>query len=161
LLGTWLSSSWSPRLDWIQVEVTSHCNASCSYCPRTVYREGWQNRNLPLAAFERLLPAFPRTKMVFLQGWGEPFVNDNLMTMIRLAKEAGCKVGTTTNGMLLNKKVITQLVAPGLDMLAFSLAGVDKSNDTVRLGTRIDTILEAIALLSEAKKNSTVVVCLF
>jgi MoaA/NifB/PqqE/SkfB family radical SAM enzyme len=99
--------------------------------------------------------------MVFLQGWGEPFVNDNLMTMIRLAKEAGCKVGTTTNGMLLNKKVITQLVAPGLDMLAFSLAGVDKSNDTVRLGTRIDTILEAIALLSEAKKNSTVVVCLF
>jgi MoaA/NifB/PqqE/SkfB family radical SAM enzyme len=153
LLRKWFSSFLTPSIDWIQVEVTSCCNAACSYCPRTVYRDAWLNRNLSLETFERLSPAFTGTPMVFLQGWGEPFLNSELMTMVRIAKEAGCKVGTTTNGMLLNEKIIYQLVECGMDVLAFSLAGVDEKNDAVRRGTRLDTILGAIRILHETKKN--------
>jgi MoaA/NifB/PqqE/SkfB family radical SAM enzyme len=91
--------------------------------------------------------------MVFLQGWGEPFLNSDLMTMVRIAKEAGCKVGTTTNGMLLNEKIIYQLVECGMDVLAFSLAGVDENNDALRRGTSLETILGAIHILHETKKN--------
>ena len=91
--------------------------------------------------------------MVFLQGWGEPFLNPEFMTMVRMAKEAGCKVGTTTNGMLLNEKIIYQLVECGMDVLAFSLAGVDENNDALRRGTSLDTILGAIHLLHETKRN--------
>jgi MoaA/NifB/PqqE/SkfB family radical SAM enzyme len=153
LFKKWFGAFSSPSLDWIQVEVTSCCNATCSYCPRTVYREAWLNRNLSLEAFERLTPAFTRAKMVFLQGWGEPFLNSDLMTMARIAKKAGCKVGTTTNGMLLNEKIIYQLIECGMDVLAFSLAGIDEKNDALRQGTRLDTILGAIHLLQEIKKN--------
>jgi sulfatase maturation enzyme AslB (radical SAM superfamily) len=135
------------------VEVTSRCNAVCSYCPRTVYRDAWLNRNLWLEAFKRLSLAFTKTKMVFLQGWGEPFLNSELMAMVRIAKEAACKVGTTTNGMLLNEEIIYQLVECGMDVLAFSLAGVDEKNDGLRRGTSLDTILEAIRILHETKKN--------
>lgn len=35
-----------PRLDWLQVEVTSFCNASCLYCPRPAYGNTWRNRHL-------------------------------------------------------------------------------------------------------------------
>lgn len=153
LLGEWLSSFLSPSLEWIQVEVTSYCNAACLYCPRNVYRDAWLNRNLSLEVFELLMPAFKKTKLVFLQGWGEPFLNSELFKMVRLAKKAGCKVGTTTNGMLLNEETIYQVVESGIEVLAFSLAGMDKRNDEVRHGTSFDKILEAIWILHETKKK--------
>jgi len=33
----WWELEWMPSLDWIQLEVTSGCNATCTYCLRTVY----------------------------------------------------------------------------------------------------------------------------
>jgi MoaA/NifB/PqqE/SkfB family radical SAM enzyme len=151
LLREWLGSLLSPSLDWIQVEVTSYCNAACIYCPRTVYRDAWLNRNLSLDVFESLMSAFARCQLVFLQGWGEPFLNHDLFTMVRMAKEAGCKVGTTTNGMLLDTGNIHQVVECGVDVLAFSLAGVDERNDAVRKGTSLDRVLETIRILNETK----------
>jgi MoaA/NifB/PqqE/SkfB family radical SAM enzyme len=144
----------SPALDWIQVEVSSHCNAACIYCPNAVYREGaWQKRHLPLATFRKMLPAFARTRLVHLQGWGEPFLNPDFFEMVRLAKEAGCRVATTTNGMLLDGEKIKRLVQYGVDVVAFSLAGVDEKNDAVRRGTRLAGVLDAIRALSREKEK--------
>lgn len=75
--------------DWIQVEVTSSCNAACSYCSRTAYRRNWQDRFMPLETFERLMPSLRRASLAYLQGWGEPFLHPDLPAMIRLAKTAG------------------------------------------------------------------------
>jgi MoaA/NifB/PqqE/SkfB family radical SAM enzyme len=97
------------------------------------------------------MSAFARCQLVFLQGWGEPFLNPDLFAMVRIAKEAGCKVGTTTNGMLLDAETIHQVVECGVDVLAFSLAGVDERNDAVRKGTSLDRVLQSIRVLHEAK----------
>ena len=51
-----LVSLFAPTFDWIQVEVTSHCNALCIYCPRTVFKESWQDQHLSLETFKRLKP---------------------------------------------------------------------------------------------------------
>jgi hypothetical protein len=64
-----LTNLFTPRFDWIQVEVTTHCQASCTYCPHTVYREHWAGRHLALATFRRLLPVLKRARLVHLQGW--------------------------------------------------------------------------------------------
>ena len=130
----WLSSLLFPELDWIQVEASSYCNAACRYCPHTTYRDTWLERHLPLETFEKLAPVFRKTKLVYLQGWGEPFLNPDFFAMAALAKQAGCKVGVTTNGMLLNREIIEQLVSFGFDVVAFSVAGVDEKNDAVRSG---------------------------
>ncbi|MGQ9655487.1 MAG: radical SAM/SPASM domain-containing protein [Thermodesulfobacteriota bacterium] len=142
-----------PTLDWIQVEVSSHCNAACTYCPRTVYRDRWEDRHLPLASFERLIPAFSKTGLVYLQGWGEPFLNPGFFAMAAMAKEAGCRVGTTTNGMLLTPELIQKVVEAELDILAFSLAGTDERNDAIRKGTRLDSVLKAMSSVTEAKER--------
>jgi molybdenum cofactor biosynthesis enzyme MoaA len=55
-----------PRLDWLQVEISSFCNAACCYCPRTLFRERWQDRLFELDRFRRLLPVCKKTKLVFL-----------------------------------------------------------------------------------------------
>ena len=100
-----------PSLDWIQVEISSYCIGECIYCPHTEYKKNWQNRYLPLQLFEKLIPAFAKTRLVYLQGWGEPFTHPHFFDMLRIAKKAGCMVGTTTNGTLLNTEIIERLVA--------------------------------------------------
>jgi MoaA/NifB/PqqE/SkfB family radical SAM enzyme len=115
-----------PQLDWIQVEISSYCNASCIYCPHFAYRKNWQNRYRPIEAFRNLIPAFRKTELVYLQGWGEPFTHPQFFEMLQIAKAAGCRVGTTTNGILIGRETIEKMVSQGLDIIGFSLAGVDK-----------------------------------
>ena len=140
-----------PYLDWIQVEISSHCNASCTYCPHSVFAANWQSRFLSLEAFRNLMPAFGNTHLVYLQGWGEPFLHPQFFEMLQIAKAAGCMVGTTTNGTLLNRELIEELVDKGLDIIGFSLAGVDRKNDKIRKGTSIKKVLACMAEISSVK----------
>ncbi len=142
-----------PALDWIQVEVSSYCNASCIYCAHTAYRNYWQKRYLPLELFEKLIPAFAKTKLVYLQGWGEPFTHPHFFDMLGLAKKAGCMVGTTSNAMILSRQSIERLVNEGIDVIGFSLAGVDKENDLIRKGTQIRKVLDCIDEIHRAKNK--------
>jgi MoaA/NifB/PqqE/SkfB family radical SAM enzyme len=146
-------SLFSPGWDWIQVEVTSDCNAACIYCPRTIYKDCWENRHLPLVTFKKLIPAFSETKHVHLQGWGEPFLHPDFFEMVAIAKKAGCRVGTTTNGMLLNRETIKRVVESRIDIIAFSLAGADEENDRIRKGTRLTKVLDAMRTLNEEKER--------
>jgi MoaA/NifB/PqqE/SkfB family radical SAM enzyme len=148
----WLNSLLKPRWDWIQVEVTTYCNAACLYCPRTVYRDHWPDRHLSLESFRKLLPAFSQTGLVYLQGWGEPLLNPDFFTMAALAKSAGCRVGTTTNGMLLDVPKMEQLVELEVEVVAFSLAGTDERNDHFRQGTSLDRVLAALESFQKVKE---------
>ena len=148
-----IRSLFAPTFDWIQVEVNSACNAACIYCPRTVYRDIWEDRYLPLDAFRKLEPAFAKTRHVHLQGWGEPFLHPDFFDMVAVAKASGCRVGTTTNGMLLNRDNRIRLVESGMDLIAFSLAGSGEQNDVIRRGTSLKKVLEAIQALTLEKKE--------
>ena len=146
-------SMFSAGWDWIQVEVTSDCNAACIYCPRTLYKDRWLDRHLPLEAFKKLVPAFSEVRHVHLQGWGEPFLHPDFFEMVAIAKGANCRVGTTTNGTLLNREKIEKVVESRLDILAFSLAGTGEENDRIRKGTRLAKVLEAMQTLTEEKEK--------
>jgi MoaA/NifB/PqqE/SkfB family radical SAM enzyme len=107
---------------------------------------------MSLDTFRLLCGAFARCGMVYLQGWGEPLTHPQLFEMVRMAKEAGCRVGLTTNGMHLDRESCARLVREGVDLVAFSLAGTDEGNDAVRRGTRFRRVEEAIRTLERTKK---------
>jgi MoaA/NifB/PqqE/SkfB family radical SAM enzyme len=152
-LALWWDLQRMPMLDWIQVEITSRCNASCLYCPRTAYGNQWPARDLSPDLFHALLPFLATTRLVHLQGWGEPLLHRDFFDMVGLARKAGCSVSTTTNGMLLTRENITRLVASGIDHLAFSLAGIGANNDGIRRGTEFNAILGAISEVAAVKKK--------
>jgi radical SAM protein with 4Fe4S-binding SPASM domain len=150
-----LFSSLLPlTFDWIQVEVTSVCNAACFYCPRTAYQDRWINRHMTLATFAHVVPALKQAKLAYLQGWGEPFLNPDFFVMVEQAKKAGCLVGTTTNGMVLDAALIGNIIRSGLDILSFSLAHTDPCHDHVRQGTHLTDVLDRIREVTEAKKRT-------
>jgi MoaA/NifB/PqqE/SkfB family radical SAM enzyme len=147
----WLASLFAPVLDWIQVEVTSQCNADCVYCPHTVFKDSWQDRHMPMEVYKRLSRAFPGTGLVYLQGWGEPLLHPQFFEMVDLARHCGCRVGTTTNGMLVGEEKAERMVSAGLSIVGFSLAGTDESQDAFRRRAPFEKVLLGMQRLHEAK----------
>lgn len=144
---------FSPRWDWLQVEVSSLCHADCIYCPTAIYPKDNGNRLMSMETFRKLSSSFPRTRLVYLQGWGEPFLNPNFFEMVRIAKAAGCQVGMTTNGMLMNAEKLTEVVNCGTDIVTFSLAGCSEKNDVIRKGTRLAQVLTVVKQLNQISEQ--------
>lgn len=141
-----------PELDWIQVEVTTRCNTACSYCPHTLFSKSWLSHDMSMETYDRLKPAFKNTGLVFLQGWGEPLLHEDILRMLEIAKKLGCMTGTTTNGILIDDEVANSLVNLDVDIVALSLAGVGENNDN-RRGVAFSSVKDAIESINRSKRN--------
>lgn len=139
-------------LDCIQVEVTSRCPGRCTYCPHTALKDRWQPRDMDMATFGRLWPLMRRSGRVHLQGWGEPLLNPAFFEMAELARKAGCQVSTTTCGLRMDEEIAGRIVASGLDIVAFSLAGSDPASNAARLGVDFDRVCQAVSVLQRVRR---------
>ena len=147
----------SPTLDWVQVEVTTHCNASCLYCPHTIMKNHCPNRHMSMELFGELIPFLKYTDLVYLQGWGEPLLNRNFFDMARACKDRGKQVGFTTNATLLTEETIERLIDLPLDIMGVSLAGTTaKTHNRFRKGADLNKVISSLLLLDrmKAEKNS-------
>lgn len=142
----------SPALDWIQVEVTSHCDGCCTYCPNPLIA---QKRHMPLSMFDRLLPYILYTDLVYLQGWGEPLLNPDFFDMVRRCKSRGRRVGFTTNGMHLSDDSIQKIIDLDVDIICISLAGTAAAtHNRIRRGTDFSEIVTGMDRLQQMKANA-------
>jgi MoaA/NifB/PqqE/SkfB family radical SAM enzyme len=107
-----------PRFDCLQVEVSSRCPGRCLYCPRALAGVG-SGMDMSMAVFSRLAPVFRYAQRVHLQGWGEPFLNPSFFPMARIAREAGCRVSTTTCGLDMSESRAEAILDTGLDIVLF------------------------------------------
>lgn len=156
-----LSALWPkrhPELDWVQVAVTSYCDATCAYCPHTRLRSGWRSQHIDPDLFASFLKRLKKTTLVYLQGWGEPLLHPQFWHMLAQVKAKGMLAGCTSNGNQLTTDTLHRAVDQGLDIMAFSLAGTGKHNDAIRRGTSFAHVMWAIETLQRLKvrlKSST------
>jgi len=149
----------SPELDWVQVEVTTYCNSDCIYCPHTTMGSRLRKMHMSLELFRELIPFIRYTKLIYLQGWGEPLLNPELFKIIRICKDNGKRVGFTTNGMYLTEEIINKLIEFKVDILGVSLAGATAtSHNKFRKGNDFGEVISNLELLYRLKceKNSQV-----
>lgn len=147
LFGTGLA------LDWVQVEVTTRCNAGCVYCPRTEARGAWRDKDMDFGLFARLVPQLSRVAHVHLQSWGEPLLHPRFLDMVRLAKGRGLRTGATSNAALLDEAMAEEIVRSGLDILGLSLAGTGQAHDAARPGAPLAGVLAAMRHVAEARSR--------
>jgi MoaA/NifB/PqqE/SkfB family radical SAM enzyme len=147
-----------PRsLECIQVEVSSRCMGRCSYCPHTVDAPCWKSRDMSLETFASLWPALRCAERVHLQGWGEPFLNPHFFDLAELARRAGCRVSTTTCGMVMDEAVAEKIVESGIDVIAFSLSGTDAATGSARAGISFEKLDRSVRLLQAVRKKRAAV----
>ncbi len=139
----------------LQLEVSSLCQLSCIYCPRTVAGDSWPNRILDWNIYEtRIAPHFNLFETVFLQGWGEPLTNPRFWDMAELAKTRGRKVGFTTNGILLDAEAAERACRLGIDVITFTFAGATpETHQYYRAGADYTELKDTIRLLAETKNR--------
>jgi radical SAM protein with 4Fe4S-binding SPASM domain len=118
----------------LYVDPSSACNFRCQFCPTghldLLRASNYKRRVMDLPLFEKLLrdlDAFPQALRVMrMNKIGEPLLNRNLPTMIRLAKESGRVryIDFATNASVFSPELLVSLVKAGLDRLNISLEGV-------------------------------------
>jgi MoaA/NifB/PqqE/SkfB family radical SAM enzyme len=90
---------------------------------------------------------------VYLHNWGEPLLHPEIISMIRYAKRAGCRVILSTNLTLLHEARARELVGSGLDEVVASIDGATpETYRRYRVGGDFAQVLANLRLLAEAKR---------
>lgn len=131
---------------FVQVEVSTRCQLNCLMCPKSCF-DDWIANDMSMKTF-RLIP-FKKFRYAHLQGWGEPLLNPNISEMIELAAEH-CRVGLTTNGVLLERNLDALMK---LDLLAVSVASANPKVQSAVRGFSLEKLRRGIKLVSENRKR--------
>ena len=150
----------------VGIESTNNCNLDCVMCPR-------QEMTRPVADIEASL--FRKTidgiagkvEFVWLQDYGEPFLNKEIFDLIRYARAKGLRVGISTNVTVMTDKIIEGILDSGLDYIIFAIDGATKATyEKIRVGANYDRVLENARRFLAAKVASrapifTTVQCIY
>ncbi|HET7839412.1 MAG TPA: radical SAM protein [Rectinemataceae bacterium] len=102
----------------IFLEITSHCNLSCSFCPPTRRPRSQLSPEL----FDRLLARLEgQGKKLYFHLKGEPLIHPSLGRFLETAGQHGFSVSLTTNGTLVQERADELLAATNLEKLSISL----------------------------------------
>lgn len=138
----------------VQLEPTSLCNLKCNMCLRTM--KNIHGKNLSFKQMKYIIDQLEGTKEVILQGYGEPLLNPDLFKTINYLHTKGKKIVLITNGTLLTKENIYQLIKSNLTWLKISFDAVTQETYAkIRPGINVDIFKSNIASLSEIIKHKS------
>ena len=135
-------------------EITWNCDLRCEHC----LVEGGRSKNGELDTAEalRLVDQLAElgVAVVSLTG-GEPLLRDDWPVLARAVRAKGMKLRFSSNGHLLDERVVQSLVELGVESFSVSLDGVKQTHDRLRHGptgssgnSSFDRVLRAVDLLS-------------
>jgi len=148
----------------VLIEPSSLCNFHCVQCFQSIKGPSYfteQRMHMPRARFERVveqLHSWPgaKLKVLKLSLYGEPLLNPEFRSMLRLAREAGVaeRIETTINASLLTRDVAEALVDGHLDYARVSIYSADPARHRRITGSpiAIGAIHENLRVLQEVKR---------
>ena len=139
----------------LSIEPSSFCNLKCVECP-TGNETLTRNKSfLKFDLFKKIIDENKKTlSYLMLYFQGEPFMNKDIYEMISYANEQNIFTMTSTNGHFLSKENAQKIVQSKLDKIIISIDGTTQEvYEKYRKGGSLNTVLEGITNLVEAKKN--------
>jgi MoaA/NifB/PqqE/SkfB family radical SAM enzyme len=112
--------------------------------------------NMGLDDFKRLIDdAGDYLVLLMLWNQGEPFINKDLLEMIRYARSKRIPTMTSTNGHYVRtREQARAVVHSGLSEMIVSLDGVDQETyEKYRVGGKLEKVITGTRLVAEAKRE--------
>ena len=125
----------------VYIEITNVCNLKCSFCPDSGRPRGFMD----IKGFTHIINEVkPFCDYVYLHIMGEPLLNANLESFLKVCYDSLIKVNITTNGTLLYKYENLLLAAPALRKVSISLHSFEANEGNGLLGSYIDNVVNFI-----------------
>lgn len=120
-----------------RIETCTHCNYACIFCPHSTTFS--RNKEMmPYHIFEFILSKLksqaPEITDITISGFGEAFLDPTIIKKITLARNMDYNVHILTNGSLLDKSIIDELVRLKVEDIRISLHAL--SSDSYKWITR-------------------------
>lgn len=135
----------------LQIEVSTFCNLACVMCPHPTMIKN--PRHMTLAQFRKVFDTLQPLK-ISLSGLGEPFLNPEMLAIIRYASQNGAATITTSNLTVITPELARGIVQSGLGLLKGS---IDSTNSETYLAVRQRDmhaqVLQALENLRNAKRE--------
>jgi MoaA/NifB/PqqE/SkfB family radical SAM enzyme len=148
-----MTFNWADSLCEIQVDITTHCNASCPSCARN-FRGGDKYPGLPLDHFpldiwKRFAAWDTKTltisKLTLNGNWGDAMMHPNLVEMIQVWTECHPEsfINIATNGSLRSHKFwydLGSILSKTTHRLEFAVDGLADTHSIYRRGTDFEKL---------------------
>ncbi len=137
----------------VDVVVSRNCNLKCVFCKDY---PSFGEKYLSVENFEKaagqLLPS--ALQLVICSG-GEPYLNRQLLDILRIAKRYKVRTVVLSNAMLLKEELMRKIIRE--DLIShhnFSVDGINASTvEAIRLNAKLDTILENITMVARIREE--------
>ena len=137
----------------VSVEPTNMCNLKCPLCPTGSGKMRRRQGYLTLENFKKVVDEVgDYIYYMTLSNFGEPFLNEDLIAMIRYAKSKRIVVSLLTNANLIDESNASDIVGSGLDNMIISLDGATQSSyEKYKVGGDLSRAINAVKLIIEKR----------
>lgn len=157
LAGAWLLSRTGRRHVGVFLDPVLACNLRCRMCYFSdETRRATLHGRLDEETLNKLAQTlFPRALKLQIGCGAEPTLYGKLPAVVALGKQCGVPyISITTNGQLLNRKLMNELLQAGLDEVTLSLHGLTPATyEGMMTGAKFARLEETAALLMETKRT--------
>ena len=124
-----------PRLKFLFLELTTHCNERCRHCGSSCGDVSDANTltDDEIKVFlKKTASQFDISKVQLCITGGEPLLRKNFFEIMTYAHDLGYRWGMTSNGTLIDDGVAEKLRQAGMSTIAISIDGLPETNDWFR-----------------------------
>jgi MoaA/NifB/PqqE/SkfB family radical SAM enzyme len=148
-----------PQRRWqlLQVEPALACNLRCVMCPWREISDSSSDRGIMSPkVWDAIRSHLAEVQSIDFTGGGEPLLQPMLVEWIAEAKDAGCVTGFLTNGMMLTRQKLEQILNAGLDWICISMDGATaEMYEKIRIGSSFERVCENVFNIAKLRKSGT------
>jgi len=153
-LTKWSGNYFHWGFPWtLSIEVSGICNLHCPECPAGTRSLSRQKGLLHLQDYTHWLnESSPELFYLILYFQGEPLLNEDFVSMLKMAHQKRIYTITSTNAHFLTSELSENIVMAGLDEIVVSLDGTDAlTYQKYRKGGNFNIAIEGIQQLVNAR----------
>jgi Fe-coproporphyrin III synthase len=143
-----------PDVEKLYIEATTKCNLHCRTCIRNIWDD--PQAIMSMETFQHLmdsLQTLPSLNRVTFSGFGESLTHPHILDMIEMLSRCEIPITIATNGLLLNRDMVSEIVRLGVDRMMISIDGGKPDTFEEIRGAMLSQIIENIQYLNDAKQK--------
>jgi len=136
--------------------LTNYCNLGCRYC---YYNTGLAKRDFRLnhyRDYQKIIPQFKEHFDEIIFTGGEALLNEDLFKIAADCRRQGLKISLLTNGVLLNKSMISKIIDCGFTTVSVSLDSLDQQINDHQRGQGALVLSNLKQLIRQRHPNLTI-----